>query len=166
LEPHQKDRFEVLINPELDIKTIGYNLYQSKVAIGSGGFLGKGFLSGSMKVGGFVPEQETDYIYTVIGEEWGFIGSTLVIILFVIFLTRLIIIAERQKRPFSRIYGYGVFGVIFINFFVNIGMVIGIIPTIGIPLPLFSYGGSGLWGFSILVFILIKLDAERQIMGS
>ena len=166
LLPHQKERFEVLINPEVDIKKSGYNLYQSKVAIGSGGFLGKGYLSGTMKIGGFVPEQETDYIYTVIGEEWGFIGSTLVIVLFIIFLTRLLILAERQKRPFSRIYGYGVFGVIFINFFVNIGMVIGIIPTIGIPLPLFSYGGSGLWGFSILVFILIRLDAERQKLGS
>lgn len=166
LQPHQKDRFEVLINPEIDKKTIGYNLYQSKVAIGSGGFLGKGYLSGTMKLGGFVPEQETDYIYTVVGEEWGFIGSTAVIILFIIFLIRLLILAERQKRPFSRIYGYGVFGVIFINFFVNIGMVLGIIPTIGIPLPLFSYGGSGLWGFSILVFILIKLDAERSLLGS
>ena len=166
LLPHQKERFEVLINPEVDIKKSGYNLYQSKVAIGSGGVLGKGYLSGTMKIGGFVPEQETDYIYTVIGEEWGFIGSTLVIVLFIIFLTRLLILAERQKRPFSRIYGYGVFGVIFINFFVNIGMVIGIIPTIGIPLPLFSYGGSGLWGFSILVFILIRLDAERQKLGS
>ena len=166
LMPHQKERFEVLINPEIDIKRSGYNLYQSKVAIGSGGFLGKGYLSGTMKLGGFVPEQETDYIYTVVGEEWGFIGSTAVIILFIIFLIRVLILAERQKRPFSRIYGYGVFGVIFINFFVNIGMVLGIIPTIGIPLPLFSYGGSGLWGFSILVFILIKLDAERSILGS
>jgi len=166
MQPHQKDRFEVLKNPEIDITGKGYNLYQSKVAIGSGGFMGKGYLSGTMKLGGFVPEQETDYIYTVIGEEWGFIGSTAVVILFIIFLIRLLILAERQKRPFSRIYGYGVFGVIFINFFVNIGMVLGIIPTIGIPLPLFSYGGSGLWGFSILVFILIKLDAERSILGS
>lgn len=166
LMPHQKERFEVLINPEIDITKSGYNLYQSKIAIGNGGFAGKGYLKGESKQGGFVPEQETDYIFTVIGEEWGFIGSVSVIILFVALLVRLLFLAERQKKPFSRIYGYGVFGVIFINFFVNIGMVIGIIPTIGIPLPLFSYGGSGLWGFSILVFIFLKLDSERQLLGS
>ncbi len=166
LMPHQKERFEVLINPEIDIKRSGYNLYQSKIAIGNGGFTGKGYLKGESKQGGFVPEQETDYIFTVIGEEWGFLGSVTVIALFVALLIRLLYLAERQKKPFSRIYGYGVFGVIFINFFVNIGMVIGIIPTIGIPLPLFSYGGSGLWGFSILVFIFLKLDSERKTLGS
>jgi rod shape determining protein RodA len=147
LLPHQKERFEVLINPDHDIKRSGYNLYQSKVAIGNGGLTGKGFLKGETKQGGFVPEQHTDYIFTVIGEEWGLIGTSLVVILFVLFLIRILILAERQKKTFSRVYGYGVFGVIFVNFFVNIGMVIGIIPTIGIPLPLFSYGGSGLWGF-------------------
>jgi rod shape determining protein RodA len=166
LLPHQKERFEVLINPDHDIKRSGYNLYQSKVAIGNGGLTGKGFLKGETKQGGFVPEQHTDYIFTVIGEEWGLIGTSLVVILFVLFLIRILILAERQKKTFSRVYGYGVFGVIFVNFFVNIGMVIGIIPTIGIPLPLFSYGGSGLWGFSILVFIFLKLDSERQMLGS
>ncbi|RRO17769.1 rod shape-determining protein RodA [Flavobacteriaceae bacterium 14752] len=166
LQPHQKARFEVLINPNVNNKSSGYNLYQSEVAIGSGGFAGKGFLNGTQKQGRFVPEQHTDYIFTTIGEEFGFIGSALVILLFVAFLSRILYLAERQKRTFSRVYGYGVFGILFIHFFVNIGMVTGLIPTIGIPLPFFSYGGSGLWGFTILVFILLKLDADRIKLGS
>lgn len=166
LQPHQKDRFEVLINPDVDNKKSGYNLYQSEVAIGSGGLLGKGFLNGTQKQGKFVPEQHTDYIFTTVGEEWGFLGSMVVILVFVMFLSRLLYLAERQKKTFSRVYGYCVFGILFIHFFVNIGMVTGLIPTIGIPLPLFSYGGSGLWGFTILVFIFLKLDADRKKLGS
>jgi rod shape determining protein RodA len=166
LQPHQKERFEVLVNLEENKRGSGYNLYQSIVAIGSGGLTGKGFLEGYSKQGGFVPEQHTDYIFTSIAEEWGFIGSFIVIFLFIIFMLRILFLAERQKKPFSRIYGYGVFGIFFIHFFVNLGMVLGLVPTIGIPLPLFSYGGSGLWGFTILVFIFLKLDADRQKLGS
>ncbi len=166
LKPHQKERFEVLVNLEENKRGSGYNLYQSIVAIGSGGLTGKGFLEGYSKQGGFVPEQHTDYIFTSIAEEWGFIGSSIVIFLFIAFLLRILFLAERQKKPFSRIYGYGVFGIFFIHFFINLGMVLGLVPTIGIPLPLFSYGGSGLWGFTILVFIFLKLDADRQKLGS
>jgi len=166
LKPHQKERFEVLVNLEDNKKGSGYNLYQSIVAIGSGGLTGKGFLEGYSKQGGFVPEQHTDYIFTSIAEEWGFIGSLIVVFLYIIFMLRLLFLAERQKKTFSRVYAYGVFCVFFIHFFVNIGMVTGLVPTIGIPLPLFSYGGSGLWGFTILVFILLKLDSERQKLGA
>ncbi len=166
LKPHQKERFEVLINPNINKKSSGYNLFQSEVAIGSGGLTGKGFLKGTQKQGKFVPEQHTDYIFTTIGEEWGFLGSSVVIFLFVAFLSRILYLAERQKRTFSRVYGYGIFGILFIHFFVNIAMVTGLIPTIGIPLPFFSYGGSGLWGFTILVFIFLKLDADRIKLGS
>lgn len=166
LKPHQKERFEVLVNLEENKKSSGYNLYQSIVAIGSGGVTGKGFLEGYSKQGGFVPEQHTDYIFTSIAEEWGFIGSFIVISLYITFMLRILYLAERQKKAFSRIYGYGVFSVFFVHFFVNIGMVLGLVPTIGIPLPLFSYGGSGLWGFTILVFIFLKLDAERQKLGA
>lgn len=166
LKPYQKQRFEVLINLEENKKGSGYNLYQSILAIGSGGLTGKGYLEGYSKQGGFVPEQETDYIFTSIAEEWGFIGSILVLVLFISFMLRILYLAERQKKKFSRIYGYGVFGIFFIHFFVNLGMVMGLVPTIGIPLPLFSYGGSGLWGFTILVFIFLKLDAERQKLGA
>ncbi len=165
LKPYQKQRFEVLINLEENKKGSGYNLYQSIVAIGSGGLTGKGFLEGYSKQGGFVPEQETDYIFTSIAEEWGFVGSFVVLCLFVGFMLRILFLAERQKKSFSRIYGYGVFGIFFIHFFVNLGMVMGLVPTIGIPLPLFSYGGSGLWGFTILVFIFLKLDADRHQLG-
>lgn len=166
LKPYQKERFEVLINLEENKKGSGYNLYQSIVAIGSGGLTGKGFLEGYSKQGGFVPEQETDYIFTSIAEEWGFVGSLVVLSLFIAFMLRILFLAERQKKSFSRIYGYGVFGIFFIHFFVNLGMVMGLVPTIGIPLPLFSYGGSGLWGFTILVFIFLKLDADRQKLGA
>lgn len=166
LKPHQKERFEVLINPNISNRSSGYNLYQSEVAIGSGGLTGKGFLKGTQKQGRFVPEQHTDYIFTTVAEEWGFLGSAVVVFLFIALLSRILYLAERQKRTFSRVYGYGVFGIIFIHFFVNIGMVTGLIPTIGIPLPLFSYGGSGLWGFTILFFIFLKFDSERQKLGS
>jgi len=130
-------------------------------AISSGGLTGKGFLQGTRTTGKFVPEQHTDYIFSTVGEEWGFIGCTAVIIVFILLLLRILHLAELQRSQFSRMYGYGVASIIFMHFFINIGMVMGIIPTIGIPLPLFSYGGSGLWGFAILVFIFVKLDSER-----
>ncbi|MES2575090.1 MAG: rod shape-determining protein RodA [Bacteroidota bacterium] len=158
---HHRDRFNILLGKSVDMKGIGYNTNQSEIAIGSGGWLGKGFLEGTQTKGGFVPEQHTDYIFTTVGEEWGFAGSMMVIILFVCLLLRIIYLAERQKTKFSRVYGYCVAGVLFIHFFVNIAMVLGIFPTIGVPLPFFSYGGSGLWGFTILLFIFIKMDANK-----
>lgn len=158
---HHRDRFNILLGKSVDTKGIGYNTNQSEIAIGSGGWFGKGFLEGTQTKGGFVPEQHTDYIFTTVGEEWGFIGSLIVIGLFVGLFLRLIYLAERQKTKFSRVYGYCVAGVLFIHFFVNIAMVLGIFPTIGVPLPFFSYGGSGLWGFTILLFIFIKMDANK-----
>ena len=158
---HHRDRFNILLGKAVDMKGIGYNTNQSEIAIGSGGWLGKGFLEGTQTKGGFVPEQHTDYIFTTVGEEWGFLGATVVISLFVILLLRIIYLAERQKTKFSRVYGYSVAAVLFLHFFVNIAMVAGIFPTIGIPLPFFSYGGSGLWGFTILLFIFIKMDANK-----
>ncbi|MGB5405091.1 MAG: rod shape-determining protein RodA, partial [Robiginitalea sp.] len=142
-------------------KTIGYNTYQSEKAIESGGFFGKGFLEGTRTKGDFVPEQHTDYIFTTVGEEWGFVGTSAVVLLFTILLLRLVHLAERQKNPFSRMYGYGVVSILLIHYFINIGMVIGVLPTIGIPLPFFSYGGSGLIGFTLLLFIFLRLDANR-----
>jgi rod shape determining protein RodA len=158
---HHRDRFNILLGKEVDMKGIGYNTNQSEIAIGSGGWLGKGFLEGTQTKGGFVPEQHTDYIFTTVGEEWGFVGSLVVIALFTGLFLRVIYLAERQKTKFSRVYGYCVAGILFIHFFVNIAMVIGIFPTIGVPLPFFSYGGSGLWGFTILLFIFIKMDANK-----
>lgn len=158
---HHRDRFNILLGKTVDLKGIGYNTNQSEIAIGSGGLFGKGFLEGTQTKGGFVPEQHTDYIFTTVGEEWGFVGSLAVIALFVILLLRLIYLAERQKTKFSRVYGYCCAGILFIHFFVNIAMVIGIFPTIGVPLPFFSYGGSGLWGFTILLFIFLKMDANK-----
>ena len=158
---HHRDRFNILLGKVVDMKGIGYNTNQSEIAIGSGGWLGKGILEGTQTKGGFVPEQHTDYIFTTVGEEWGFLGSTVVISLFVILLLRIIYLAERQKTKFSRVYGYSVAAILFLHFFVNIAMVAGIFPTIGIPLPFFSYGGSGLWGFTILLFIFIKMDANK-----
>ena len=158
---HHRDRFNILLGKAVDMKGIGYNTNQSEIAIGSGGWLGKGFLEGTQTKGGFVPEQHTDYIFTTVGEEWGFLGSTVVISLFVILLLRIIYLAERQKTKFSRVYGYSVAAILFLHFFVNIAMVAGIFPTIGIPLPFFSYGGSGLWGFTILLFIFIKMNANK-----
>ena len=158
---HHRDRFNILLGKSVDMKGIGYNTNQSEIAIGSGGWFGKGFLEGTQTKGGFVPEQHTDYIFTTVGEEWGFLGSLVVVGLFVGLFLRLIYLAERQKTKFSRVYGYCVAGILFIHFFVNIAMVLGIFPTIGVPLPFFSYGGSGLWGFTILLFIFIKMDANK-----
>lgn len=161
LEPHQKDRINVLIGDDVDMKREGYNLNQSMIAIGSGGLVGKGYLEGTQTKGGFVPEQHTDYIFTTVGEEWGFLGSITVILLFVALFLRIIYLAENQKTKFSRVYGYCVATYLFTHFFVNIAMLIKLFPTIGVPLPFFSYGGSSLWAFTILLFIFIKLDANK-----
>ncbi|NGY38630.1 rod shape-determining protein RodA [Flavobacterium sp. XN-5] len=158
---HHRDRFNILLGKTVDLKGVGYNTNQSEIAIGSGGWLGRGFLEGTQTKGGFVPEQHTDYIFTTVGEEWGFAGSIVVIGLFVSLFLRVIYLAERQKTKFSRVYGYCVAGILFTHFFVNIAMVVGIFPTIGVPLPFFSYGGSGLWGFTILLFIFLKMDANK-----
>jgi rod shape determining protein RodA len=158
---HHRDRFNILLGKEVDLKDVGYNTNQSEIAIGSGGWFGKGYLEGTQTKGGFVPEQHTDYIFTTVGEEWGFLGSIVVIGLFISLIIRIIYLAERQKTKFSRVYGYCVAGILFIHFFVNIAMVVGIFPTIGVPLPFFSYGGSGLWGFTILLFIFLKMDANK-----
>lgn len=158
---HHRDRFNILLGKTVDLKGIGYNTNQSEIAIGSGGWFGKGFLEGTQTKGGFVPEQHTDYIFTTVGEEWGFVGSVVVVALFVTLFLRIIYLAERQKTKFSRVYGYCTAAILFIHFFVNIAMVIGIFPTIGVPLPFFSYGGSGLWGFTILLFIFLKMDANK-----
>jgi rod shape determining protein RodA len=161
LEPHQKDRIDVLIGDNVDLKNEGYNLNQSMIAIGSGGLLGKGYLEGTQTKGGFVPEQHTDYIFTTVGEEWGFVGSVIVILLFASLFLRILYLAERQKTKFSRVYGYCVATYLFTHFFVNIAMLIKLFPTIGVPLPFFSYGGSSLWAFTIMLFIFIKLDANK-----
>lgn len=158
---HHRDRFNILLGKEVDMKGIGYNTNQSEIAIGSGGWFGKGYLEGTQTKGGFVPEQHTDYIFTTVGEEWGFLGSILVVGLFVALILRIIYLAERQKTKFSRVYGYCTAGILFIHFFVNIAMVVGVFPTIGVPLPFFSYGGSGLWGFTVLLFIFLKMDANK-----
>jgi rod shape determining protein RodA len=161
LEPHQKDRIDVLIGEEVDMKREGYNLNQSMIAIGSGGLTGKGYLEGTQTKGGFVPEQHTDYIFTTVGEEWGFVGSFIVIAIFVCLFLRILYLAENQKTKFSRVYGYCVATYLFTHFFVNIAMLIKLFPTIGVPLPFFSYGGSSLWAFTIMLFIFIKLDANK-----
>jgi rod shape determining protein RodA len=160
-EQRHRDRFNILLGKTADTKSIGYNTNQSVTTIANGGFFGKGFLEGERTKGDFVPEQQTDYIFTTVGEEWGFLGSSIVIILFVLFILRIIQIAERQKSKFSRVYGYSIAAIFFTHFTINIGMVLGLLPTIGIPLPFFSYGGSALWGFTVLLFIFIKLDANR-----
>ncbi len=161
LEAHQKDRINVLFGQNVDLKNEGYNLNQSMIAIGSGGWFGKGFLEGTQTKGGFVPEQHTDYIFTTVGEEWGFVGAVIVIALFVALFLRIIYLAENQKTKFSRVYGYCVATFLFAHFFVNITMLIRLFPTIGVPLPFFSYGGSSLFAFSILLFIFIKMDANK-----
>ncbi|MFV0540363.1 MAG: rod shape-determining protein RodA [Aestuariibaculum sp.] len=168
IQSHQKDRITLWLRLEKDPdkleqmkRTFAYNLIQSEKAISSGGFLGKGFMEGTRTTGKFVPEQHTDYIFSTVGEEWGFVGSSAVVILFVFLILRILHLAESQKSQFSRVYGYSVAAILFFHFFINIGMVMGIIPTIGIPLPLFSYGGSGLWAFTILIFIFIKLDSNK-----
>lgn len=162
MEAHQKVRIDVLLGRgTVDLKKEGYNVNQAKIAIGSGGFWGKGYLQGTQTKYDFVPEQDTDFIFCTVGEEWGFVGSTIVIVLLLILIVRIIFIAERQRSPFSRIYGYGVASVLFFHLTVNVGMTIGLAPVIGIPLPFFSYGGSSLWSFTILLFIFIKLDSHR-----
>ncbi|MCF1422585.1 rod shape-determining protein RodA [Mangrovimonas futianensis] len=168
LKAHQKDRISLWLRLEKDPDKIAemrrdilYNLYESEKAIRSGGLSGRGFLEGTRTTGKFVPEQHTDYIFSTVGEEWGFMGTVTVVILFVLLLLRVLHLAELQKSQFSRVYGYSVASIIFFHFLINIGMVMGLIPTIGIPLPFFSYGGSSLWGFTILLFIFIKLDSNR-----
>jgi len=161
LAPHQQSRFKILLGMEEDPTGAGYNTHQSLIAIGSGGFSGKGFLKGTQTKFDFVPEQSTDYIFCTIGEEWGFLGTSVVVILFVLLLLRLVALAEQQKSDFARIYGYGVASILFLHFAINVAMVIGLAPVIGIPLPFFSYGGSSLWGFTILLFIFLRMDAYK-----
>ncbi len=162
LQPHQQIRIKVLLNIESDPHGAGYNVNQSKIAIGSGGLSGKGFLKGTQTKFNFVPEQSTDFIFCTVGEEWGFMGASTVVILFVVLLIRIVYVAERQRSHFSKIYGYGVASILFFHLTINVGMVLGILPVIGIPLPFFSYGGSSLWAFTILLFIFIRQDAERM----
>ncbi len=162
LKPHHQNRIKALINPDSDPLGFGWNVTQSKIAIGSGGFLGKGFLKGTQTKFDFVPEQSTDFIFCTIGEEHGWVGSLFTIALFMVLLLRIVFLAERQKNKFARVYGYSVACILFFHFAVNIGMTVGLFPVIGIPLPFFSYGGSSLWGFTILLFIFLKLDAHRM----
>ncbi|MGE0567083.1 MAG: rod shape-determining protein RodA [Bacteroidia bacterium] len=164
LKPHQKNRIDVLLRPNKDLKGVGYNVDQAKIAIGSGGMWGKGYLQGTQTKYDFVPEQETDFIFCTVGEEWGFMGSATVVFLQLFLILRLVFLAERQRSAFSRIYGYGVASILFFHLAVNIGMTIGLMPVIGIPLPFFSYGGSSLWSFTILLFIFLKLDANRLLI--
>ena len=162
LKPHQKNRIRALVDPKIDPLGFGWNVTQSKIAIGSGGLWGKGFLQGSQTKYGFVPEQSTDFIFCTIGEEHGWIGAMLVIGIFLGLISRLLYIAERQRRRFARVYGYAVTSILFFHFMINIGMTIGLMPVIGIPLPFISYGGSSLWTFSFMLFILLRVDAERK----
>lgn len=162
LQPHQKERVSIMLGFKTDLKGTGYNVNQSLISIGSGGFSGKGYLQGTQTKFKFVPAQSTDFIFCTVGEEWGFIGSLIVIGLYLSLLMRLIYLAERQRSVFSRVYGYCVASILFVHIFINIGMAIGIVPVIGIPLPFFSYGGSSLWGFTILLFIFLRLDASRS----
>ncbi len=161
LKPHQQNRVKVLVNPDIDPLGVGWNVTQSKIAIGSGGFFGKGFLKGTQTKFDFVPKQSTDFIFCTIGEEFGWFGSLVVVALFIALMLRVVFLAERQKSRFARSYGYSVACILFFHFAINIGMTIGLFPVIGIPLPFFSYGGSSLWAFTILLFILLKLDAHR-----
>ena len=162
LAPHQQKRIKVLVNPDIDPRGAAWNVTQSKTAIGSGGFVGKGYLKGTMTKGDFVPEQDTDFIFCTVGEEWGFVGSFVLLGLYFILLNRILSLAEKQKSKFARIYGYGVASIIFFHILVNIGMTVGLMPVIGIPLPFVSYGGSSLLSFTLLLFIFLKLDAHRS----
>lgn len=162
LESHQRDRIYVLLGKIEDPKGVGYNVDQAKIAIGSGGLVGKGFLNGTITKADFVPEQETDFIFCTVGEEWGFVGGLIVVAAYVLLLIRLIFLAERQRSTFARFYGYSVASILFFHFFINIGMVLGLVPVIGIPLPFFSYGGSSLIAFTLLLFIFIRQDADRN----
>jgi len=165
LEPHQQIRIKVLLNMEDDLAGAGYNVNQSKIAIGSGGFFGKGFLNGTQTKLKYVPEQDTDFIFCTVGEEHGFIGSVFVLVIYWLLLMRILTIAERQRENFHRIYAYCVASILFFHLMINVGMVLGLMPVIGIPLPFFSYGGSSLWGFTIMLFILLRLDASRLERG-
>jgi rod shape determining protein RodA len=163
LPDHQQNRIMVLFDPDIDPLGVGWNVTQSKIAIGSGGLVGKGYLQGTQTKFDFVPEQHTDFIFCTLGEEFGWLGSLVVISLFLGLLYRLVIIAERQKNRFSRIYGYCVVSILLFHFMINIAMTIGLFPVVGIPLPFFSYGGSSLWSFTILLFIFIKMDSSRAL---
>jgi rod shape determining protein RodA len=163
LEPHQRVRIEVLLGMKEDLANAGYNVNQSKIAIGSGGLLGKGFLNGTQTKLKYVPEQDTDFIFCTVGEEQGFLGSALVLLLFMFLILRLMKLSERQGTRFGRVYGYCVLSILFFHLFINIGMVLGLTPVIGIPLPFFSYGGSSLWGFTILLFVFLRMDAGRSV---
>lgn len=166
LQSHHRNRIEVMLGKIDDPRGEGYNVNQSKIAIGSGQLFGKGYLQGTQTKYNFVPEQSTDFIFCTIGEEWGFVGSITLVILYLTLLLRIIFLAERQRTTFSRVYAYGVASILFFHFFLNIGMTLGIVPVIGIPLPFISYGGSSLWSFTILLFIMIKLDASRKGLSS
>ncbi len=163
LQPHQRVRIEVLLGMNDDVRSAGYNVNQAKIAIGSGGLTGKGFLNGTQTKLRYVPEQHTDFIFCTVGEEEGFVGSAAVLILYLLFLWRLLTLAERQPDTLGRVYGYSVMCIFLFHLFINVGMVLGLTPVIGIPLPFFSYGGSSLWGFTILLFIFLRMDAERNI---
>ena len=162
LQPHQQSRIEVLLGMKEDLAGVGYNVHQSKIAIGSGGLLGKGFLQGTQTTFGFVPEQTTDFIFCTVGEEWGFVGCLVVILLYTFLIARLILDAESCRGTFTRIYGYCVASCIFMHLFINVGMTVGLMPVIGIPLPLLSYGGSSLWAFTILIFIFLALYRNEK----
>ena len=162
LQPHQKARIEVVLGMKEDLSGVGYNVNQSKIAIGSGGLTGKGFLNGTQTKLEYVPEQDTDFIFCTVGEEQGFIGASVVLLLFLAFILRLLVLAERQSSRFGRVYGYSLVSIFLFHLFINVGMVLGLTPVIGIPLPFFSYGGSSLWGFTILLFIFIRIDAGRK----
>ena len=164
MQPHQRVRINVLLGLDEDIAGAGYNVHQSEIAIGSGGLQGKGFLNGTQTKLKFVPEQDTDFIFCTVGEEEGFLGSAAVLLLFLALILRLIHLAERQPFAFGRIYGYCVMSVFLFHVFINVGMVLGLTPVIGIPLPFFSYGGSSLWGFTILLFIFLRIDAGRNMV--
>lgn len=159
---HQQTLINVFLGVEIDPQGTGYNVEQSKIAIGSGGLTGKGFLEGTQTKFNFVPEQATDFIFCTVGEEWGFVGTTIIIALFLTLIIRIMWLAEQQRSAFSRIYGYCVASILFLHLAINVGMTIGMVPVIGIPLPFFSYGGSSLWSFTILLFIFIRLDASRD----
>jgi rod shape determining protein RodA len=161
MQPHQQQRINVLLGKEVDLKGAGYNVQQSKIAIGSGSLLGKGFLEGTQNKFRFVPEQSTDFIFCTIGEEYGFVGSVVFIALYMLLLWRILYLSEKQRNKFNRIYGYCVASILFFHFAINIGMTLGLVPVIGIPLPFFSYGGSALLSFTILLFIFIRLDSNK-----
>lgn len=165
MRPHQRSRIDIVLGKMDDPRGEGYNLNQSKIAIGSGQLFGKGYLQGTQTKYNFVPEQSTDFIFCTIGEEWGFVGSVVLISIYLILLLRIVNIAERQRTTFARVYAYGVASILFCHFFINLGMTIGIVPVIGIPLPFISYGGSSLWSFTILLFILLRFDSTRKGLG-